>query len=117
LENVVRRKYLVVFVARVRWPALILGRDLRCRIKSLPLVLSNRLPEETVALAFVVAPRCIEKIADEIHRKLQCLERLLVVRATPSPHAPKSGRDVTNFNPRTAKLAIFHFSSPKNVGH
>ena len=108
LENVVGRKNVVVFVLGQRRRAQVCRRNLRRRVKALAFVAGNRLSEKTVAFALPVGPRSIKEVAAETNRKLQGFERLLVVRATPSAHAPKSGCYITDFNSSPAKLPILH---------
>jgi len=52
-------------------------------IKASFLIQADDLPKQAVAFAFSIGPGGIEEIAAELHRKLECRQRLAILRSDP----------------------------------
>src|SRR5580698_2896653 len=104
------REDVAVLVLRRRRPLLIFRRDFGRSIQTLTRILRQNLAQQTIAFPVAVGPCGIEKIAAEIDRQLQGLQRLAIFRAAPATHAPQSVGNVTYFETGTAELAVFHGS-------
>src|ERR1039458_5134956 len=83
-------------------------RKICLRFLPLPIISGEQFAQQCIAFSVAISPRGIVKVTAQACRKLQGFSRLLVLRAGPSAHSPKSVPDFADFKSRSSRLSIFH---------
>src|SRR5690606_8980744 len=113
LADILGREDLVQRVASPGRPGPVLGRDLGGDIEAAFGMPANEITEEPLAVPFPIGPGGIEEIATAIHRLLQRLTRLLIVRAAPLPHPPHAIADLAHPPAQPTEGPVLHRSSSR----
>src|SRR5436305_7014753 len=100
-------------LARAR-PAAILRRDFRGGVKFPLRVRADEPTEQRLAMPLAVGPSRVEEVAAEFDRALKRLQRLFVVRAAPTAHAPHAVSYLADLPTRAPESPVSHPRLPRS---
>ena len=108
LFDVIGRETLIERGIRATGPLQVLGRNFGCRVKLFVRISSHDLSQQVLAAAITVNERSVKEIASQIHCALQRAQRLLIVRAAPTAHAPHPIANLAYLPTCSSKPPISH---------
>src|SRR5262249_40408625 len=110
--NVIGRKAIVQRVTTARRPLGVLWWNFRRNVKRFIGVIFQNPAEQFFAVPCTIGPRSVEKVASKRNGAVKRCERLVVIGAGPSGHAPHSVDNFGDTEARAAERSEIHDEPP-----